>query len=136
MHALRRIAKPVSAVVLSGFLALTLHLPAAHAALIGTDTVLGIASGDAARAELNAALAREEVGQALVARGVNPADVQARVAALSDEEAADLAAKLDQLPAGGDALGAVVFVFLVLLVTDLLCLTNLFPFVNKSNCKR
>ena len=35
------------------------------------------------------------------ADGVNPGDVEARVAALTDEEAARLAAGIDDLPAGG-----------------------------------
>jgi hypothetical protein len=41
---------------------------------------------------------------------------------------AQLAGRIDSLPAGGDVIGAVVFVFLVLLITDLLGLTKVFPF--------
>ena len=49
------------------------------------------------------------------------AEVKARVAALTDEEAAELAARIGELPAGGvDILGAVLIVFLVLLLTDIL----------------
>ena len=55
------------------------------------------------------------------------------VAPLSDEEAAQLARQIDNLPAGADAgigpiVGAIVLVFLVLLITDLLGLTKVFPF--------
>jgi hypothetical protein len=128
MKNLRRIARPISLLILTGFLSLTLHVPAANAALIGTETVIGAA---AARDRIHATLAREEVKQALVARGVSPADVQARVEALTDDEAAQLAAKLDQLPAGGDALGVLLVIFLVLLLTDILGYTDIFPFVKK-----
>ena len=58
----------------------------------------------------------------------------ARVAALSDDQVREIAGHLDQLPAGQSAVaavvGAILIIFLVLLVTDLLGLTNIFPFVN------
>jgi hypothetical protein len=60
--------------------------------------------------------------------GVDPRQVRERVAALSDAEAAQLAARLNELPAGGDILGVVVIVFLVLLLTDILGYTKIFPF--------
>jgi hypothetical protein len=74
-------------------------------------------------------LERADVRSQLQAHGVNPADVQARVAALTDEEAADLAARIDSLPAGGvSILGAILVVFIVLLITDILGFTKIFPF--------
>ena len=55
--------------------------------------------------------------------------VQQRVAAMSDDEITQLSGKIDKLPAAGsDVLGAVLFVFIVLLVTDILGLTKVFPF--------
>lgn len=78
---------------------------------------------------VNDLLARAEVREALAARGVDPAQVQARVAALSEEEARVLADRLDQLPAGGsDILGVIFTVFIILLITDILGLTKVFPF--------
>jgi hypothetical protein len=54
---------------------------------------------------------------------------RARVAALTDEEAATLAGRIDQLPAGSsDILGILLVVFIVLLITDILGLTKIFPF--------
>jgi hypothetical protein len=131
MRTIRRITKPVSYLVLSGFMMLSLHVPAANAALVGTDAVVSAAAGDEARAKVRAALERDEVKQALAERGVSPADVQARVDSLTDQEVTQLSAKLDQLPAGGDALGLLVFIFLVLLITDILGYTDIFPFVKK-----
>jgi hypothetical protein len=68
-----------------------------------------------------------------VALGVDPAEARARVAALTDDELAQVAGRLDALPAGGDGLGVVLgvglVVFLVLLVTDILGYTRVFPFV-------
>jgi hypothetical protein len=62
----------------------------------------------------------------------------ARVSALTDSEVRQLAAQLDRMeamPAGGDAFGAIVaatvIVFIVLLITDILGYTHIFPFVNR-----
>ena len=74
-------------------------------------------------------LDRGDVLAQLQARGVDAAQVKARVAALTDQEAAQLAAQIDALPAGGaDVLGVILVVFLVLLLTDILGFTKIFPF--------
>ena len=76
-------------------------------------------------------LDRADVQQQLRTQGVSVEQAKARVAALSDAEAAQLAAQIESLPAGGDAgalIGALLVVFLVLLLTDILGLTKVFPF--------
>ena len=80
-------------------------------------------------ARLNAALARADVVAGLEARGVSVEQARARVAALSDAEAAHVADQIDQAPAGAaDALGVILFVFVLLLITDILGFTKIFPF--------
>lgn len=82
-----------------------------------------------AQRQLLAAVDRPEVVQALVERGVDPAEARLRIAALSDSQAQALAAEMDRAPAGASGvLDTVVFVFLVLLVTDILGFTKVFPF--------
>jgi hypothetical protein len=71
---------------------------------------------------------REEVRAQLLARGVGAEEVKDRVAALTDEEARELAGRIDSLPAGGDVLGILLTVFIVLLITDILGFTKVFPF--------
>jgi len=103
-----------------------LPLPA-QAGMLPTTVV---ASGTA-KERLIAALERSDVRAQLASLGVNPLDAKARVAALTDEEAAQLAARMDTLPAGADGgalLGAIVLIFLVLLLTDILGFTHVFPF--------
>jgi hypothetical protein len=77
-------------------------------------------------------LERADVQQQLQAHGVTVEQAKSRVAALSDAEAAQLAAQIDSLPAGGDGVGALItaalIVFLVLLLTDILGFTKIFPF--------
>ena len=115
--------------LIAGLMAATLATgalpPQALAVMVSTDAV----ASAGARDRVAAALQRAEVQARLNALGVNPADVQARVAALSDDEVASLAGRLEALPAGGDGIiGAIVLVFLVLLLTDILGVTKVFPF--------
>lgn len=132
MKLLRRLTKPVSHLVVLGLLALSLHLPAAHAGMIGTEAVVNAAQTQQNRDRLHSALNRDDVQTQLLARGVDPAQVQARVDSLTDEEMQTLATNMDQLPAGGSVVGALVLIFLVLLLTDLMGLTNIFPFVKHN----
>ncbi len=136
MKTFRRFAKPVSCAVVTGLLALNLHLPAAQAALVGTGAVVQATQAQQERARIHEALNREEVKAKLASLGVDPAQVQARVDALTDEEAQRLAKQMDEMPAGGDSLiGALVLIFLVLLITDLLGLTDVFPFTKKGSAR-
>ena len=82
-----------------------------------------------ARASITQTLQRADLRQALLDKGVNPDDVQTRVNSLNNEEVLALSDQLDQAPAGAsDVLGALIFVFVLLLVTDILGLTKVFPF--------
>lgn len=129
MEQLRRLTRPVSHLVVFGLLALSLHLPAAHAGMIGTEAVVNAAQVQQDRERLHDVLNRDDVKAQLIARGVDPSQVQARVDSLTDQEVQSLSGQIDQLPAGGDALGLLVFVFIVLLITDIMGFTNIFPFV-------
>ena len=120
----RRIVAGLLIVCMGGIAA---PLPA-HAGIVETGTVV---SG-AERERLASLLERGELRAQLEAMGVDPRQVRERVAALSDAEAAQLAARLNELPAGGDVLGVVVVVFLVLLITDLLGYTKIFPFTRSA----
>jgi hypothetical protein len=131
MDKLRRLSKPVVYAVTVGMLALSVHMPAAQAAIVGTEAVVSAQQAVQDRSRLQDLLSREEVKQQLLAAGVDTGQVAARVDALSDDEVHQLAAKMDQLPAGGDALGVALFVFVLLLITDILGLTDIFPFVKK-----
>lgn len=108
----------------------TLLLPVApvHAALIGTDQLVSSAQVAQNRERVRMFLQRQDVQAMLQQRGVDANQAVARVDAMTDSEVNTVAARIDKLPAGGDVLGTVVFVFLVLLVTDILGFTKIFPF--------
>ncbi len=126
MASLRRLLAATLVVSITG---MGLPLPA-QAGMLSTQSALSGTSG--ARERLATLLERRDVRAQLEAYGVNPADLSARVAALSDDEAARLASRLGALPAGGDGVeaivGALLLVFIILLITDILGFTKVFPF--------
>lgn len=103
-----------------------LGLPAVGiAAPIGTDTLIQLDQRDELLSSIQAELAREEVRAEFLARGVSPKEVDARVAALSTEELQQLKLQIDELPAGG-LLAVIGVVFVVLLILELVGVTNVF----------
>jgi len=119
---------------------LLLSLPhkSALAGMIGTETVLDITRSEEARDYLNKILAREDIQASLIAQGIDPLEAKARVDSLSDAEVVSLADQIEELPAGGSALGIIVgtllIVFIVLLITDILGYTDVFPDWERHQC--
>jgi hypothetical protein len=111
---------------------LPLHAqPASDSGLIRTEQLAAAPTtaalqGDQAR--LASLLDRADLATKLRERGVSTDELRARIAALTDAEAAELMARIDEAPAGADILGIVFTVFIVLLVTDILGFTKVFPF--------
>lgn len=100
----------------------------AQAGIIGTADIVSPAEAQQDRTQVQQFFAREDVQRALTARGVSADEALARVAAMTDAEVAQLADRIDQAPAGGEILGLLFTVFVILLVTDILGLTKVFPF--------
>ena len=105
--------RAVAALASLSLLASMAPLPA-RAAFVGTEQVLH--ADGAAHAHIHAWLARADVRAQLLRNGVDLAQVQARVDALTDAEARDFADRIDHAPAGGDILGLLFAVFVILLV--------------------
>jgi hypothetical protein len=84
-----------------GIVATLLMLAAApaRAGMISSDAAIAQPPSD--RERVQALLARPDVQKALEKKGIAPADAAARVQAMSDPEVAQLAGRLDALPAGG-----------------------------------
>jgi hypothetical protein len=95
------------------------------AAVISTRQAMTAEQRAGMEADVLAALARDDVRQAMERLGVDPADAEARVAALSEAELQQLHARLDELPAGG-VLAVIGVVFIVLLILELVGVTNIF----------
>ena len=101
------------------FLVLTLvGLPYAaqtQAALIGVDQALA-AQRQAERDKLHGLLARADVQRQLATLGVSASAAAERVNALTDDEAQQLAGRIDSLPAGADVSVSLLLVVLILIL--------------------
>jgi hypothetical protein len=119
MIVLRRKGRPVHILMLALAVLVAIPYQAALAALVDTEAAVDVASGNSARARLNAYLARGDVQAALRAQGIDPAEAEARVAGLTDAEINQIAGRLDELPAGG-VLGFIILVLVVVLLVFLI----------------
>jgi hypothetical protein len=135
MKRIYRIAKPLSI-----FLAIWVFMISgphqAMAALVGTERVFDAERVQNARELIHGLMAREDIQATLVREGIDPQEAQARAESLSDAEAVRLAGAIESLPAGGMSavgliIGAILLVFIVLLITDIMGYTDVFPFTKK-----
>ncbi len=125
MAVLRRVIAATAATCVLATSLPVVAQPAASPSIVTTEEAIA----GSVQQRVGELLARAEVREALAARGVDPVQVEARVAALTDEEARQLAGELDRLPAGASSVIGVLFaVFIILLITDILGLTKVFPF--------
>ena len=106
------------------------------AAMVPTEATINKITAQDARDHLKTLISRNDIKNALIFQGINPAEAKVRVDSLSDSEVIELAGKIEQLPAGGGVFGALIgaalIVFLVLLLTDILGYTDVFPFVKSQ----
>jgi hypothetical protein len=130
----RFIAWPAAALMLL----VSLPIGTANAGLVSTERVIeqNATPAQAERAQNRARvlqfLKRDDVLEQMRSLGVDPKEALSRAEVLSDAEISKIAGKLDEMPAGegplGVILGSVLFVLVVLLITDLFCWTKVYPF--------
>ena len=135
MKLFRMIAKPVSGFMVVLMFAIFTPCPTVLAKMITAETVLDAGRVSDARAYVHSVLSREDVKAALVARGIDVHEAMMRTHALSDAEILAIADRMESLPAGGGTGETIIIVslivFVVLLVTDIMGYTDIFPFVKK-----
>jgi len=107
----------------------TYSLPA-WSGMVTTDQMLQGQHEVSDRHALVALLERDDVRQQLVERGVDPEYAKQRIAALSDAQVNELKGNIDTLPAGSGVVGILIAVLLVLVILDVLGVTNIFTFIN------
>ena len=131
MISIRRFKKITSLLLLVCFISVSFS----HSVLAGIVTTTDIVESQALQLDkqrIYELLARDDVRSQLIAMGVNPEDAVKRVDSMTDEEVQVFAQNMQELPAGGDVLGVLLIVFLVLLFTDIMGYTDIFPFVKKT----
>lgn len=137
MTIFRRIQKILTMPLVIIFMMSTLPMAAVNAKMVGTDQVISQSTVSADREKVIQFVERSDVQQQMQSLGVDPDEAKQRVATLSDSEIQKLAGKIDEMPAGegavGAVVGAIVLIFVLLLFTDILCLTNVYDF---TRCAR
>jgi len=109
------------------------QIPLAQATMIGSPEVIVEQQQQVDRQQLLTMLENEDVQKKLVSMGVEQDQVEQRINSLTPAELAQFNQQLDQAPAGAGVVGIIVLFLVIFIVTDLLCATNIFNFVNCIN---
>ena len=122
----------ISKLILSFILSITLLAQVSWAQMASTEALFKQSATVSSKEKVIQFTAREDVAKILGQMDVDPKMIEARVASMTDEEASKIASEIETLPAGGSAVGSIVgaavFVFIVLLITDILGFTKVFGF--------
>jgi hypothetical protein len=104
---------------------LVTSLPAT-AGIVGTERMVAQETRSHTLDRIDVVLAGEAVASQLADWGVAPGMVRERMAAMSDAELQKLANTMEANPAGGNVLVVIGVVFVVLVILDLVGVTNVF----------
>lgn len=116
----------IACLVITLFTSAGIQAPA-YAAMVGTDQLAASSELQAKRHNLSQRLMRDDIKKQMLAMGVDTQQVQKRINSLTASEISQIQGKLDSLPAGGDALGTVALVLLILILLDIAGVTDIFP---------
>ena len=111
----------------------SLHAQASQAAMTATHEVIAQEQLSVDRDQLKAMLDDEAVQDKLASMGVSPEQVEQRINSLTAEELAHFNAQLDEAPAAAGVVGVIVLFLVIFIITDMLCATSIFRFVNCIN---
>lgn len=130
MHAIRSYTQSVSAIMTLVMILSSMWAIPASASIVGTGELLTEQRADVDREALMSMLERDDVKNTLASMGVGEKEVQDRIQSLTPAELADFQQQLAEAPTGEGVVGIIVLFLLVFIVTDILCATNIFPFIN------
>lgn len=125
--------KRVASVLAAIHFMLFAQLPLAQAAMIGTPEVIAEHQQQVDRQQLLTMLDDKGVQEKLISMGVERDQVEKRINSLTPAELAQFNQQLDEAPAGAGVVGIIVLFLVVFIITDMLCATNIFNFVNCIN---
>ncbi|ERS87614.1 hypothetical protein Q672_12725 [Marinobacter sp. EVN1] len=101
----------------------------ANAGMVGTGELIQQQQVDLDRQQLLEMLEDQEVKAKLQQLGVTEAQVAERIQNLTPAELAEFEQQLAEAPTGEGVVGIIVLFLVVFIITDMLCATDLFPFV-------
>ncbi len=130
------ITRLISSTLMFSTLSMSIWVSSAQATLITSEQLASNQASQQDRDRVHAFFERDDVQAQLQSRGVNSESAKARVDAMTDIEITSINNQLDNLPAGGNAvIGLLLTVFIVLLITDILGFTKVFPFTKQIKLK-
>lgn len=110
-----------------------MQFPVAQAAMITTGEAIQVEQRNIDRANLLSMLQKDELQQQLAEYGVDAQLAAERISHMTDAEIAMLNDHLDEMPAGEGVLSVIGLIVVVLVVTDLIGATDIFPFIRPVN---
>ncbi|PKM05095.1 MAG: hypothetical protein CVV16_02755 [Gammaproteobacteria bacterium HGW-Gammaproteobacteria-6] len=105
----------------------------AQGSMVGTHEVIAQEQLSVDRDALISMLDDQAVQDKLASMGVSPDQVEQRINSLTADELAYFNAQLEEGPAGAGVLGIIVLFLVIFIITDMLCATNVYKFVNCIN---
>lgn len=130
MHAIRSYTQSISAVMAMVMVLTSMWAIPASASIVGTGELLTEQTANIDRQALMEMLDRDDVKNTLATMGVGEDEVRDRIQSLTPSELADFKQQLAEAPAGEGVVGIIVLFLVVFIITDMLCATNIFPFIN------
>lgn len=131
MNFFRRLGKVVPIMLIMAFLGI--YMAPVQAAMVGNEQLLAQSQHEMTKQQVLSELDKQSVQDKLVALGVEVDDAKHRIQQLSPQELAQLQQEFEQLPAGSGIIGALLVIFIVFVVTDMLGATDVFGFVHNIN---
>lgn len=99
---------------------------AVNAAMVGTQSAVSTEQRAVYIGDIKGWLAQDNVKQQLVELGVDPANASERVTAMTSEELQTLHTQIEELPVGAGVVEVIGILFVVLLILELVGVTNIF----------
>lgn len=96
-----------------------------HADMVSTNQLLTSEERSSQIELVETFMAREEVRNQMESLGVDPALAVERVASMTDSQLQQLAVNIESMPAGSGGLGVVIAVLVIILLLEILGITNI-----------
>ena len=120
MKTIQKTIRPASIFALILFLLISSFGQSASAAMIGTEALLESDRRQETRDYLHCLIAREQIRDILVTQGISLREASVRIESLTDAEIDQIADRIADLPAAGDAWGFVIIVGAVVIILFLI----------------
>jgi len=116
--------------IFASFLILIAGIPTSFADVVSSDEVMFAEQQQNHQQQLLSLVDSDAVQAKLVALGVDIADARNRIASMTDSEIAAFNSQMQDMPAAGSVAGTILTVLIVLVVLDLIGVTDIFSFID------